>query len=161
MWIRPRRSIAHVVHRLNELSAGADAEQQPVGGDGAGTQQAAGRVGGTGDDGNAGRQAELCGSGIHQVAPNAVGRLHERQVAAVEVEQPQQVVRPVALPFVQQQRAGPVAGIGGKYAGHAPAQVILGQQQHLDLCPVAGASCCTQRTLAARNPVESGLPVMP
>ncbi len=125
----------HLTHRLHKLAARADAEQQPVGGQRAGPQGTACSVGGPGDDGDSGEQSQVGGGKGLEHTGDGGGRLHGRQQAAVNAENSQQFVRPVAAALIQQQRPGAIRGVGGEGAGQPPAHIVLGQQQHSDLCP--------------------------
>lgn len=77
-----------------------------------------------------------------------------------EIAGGEHLVAPVAPGDVQPHRAGGVRHIAGELAGHAQAQIILGQQHFIDWLNTAASCRCTHKSFGAVKPGIIRLPVI-
>ena len=109
-------------------AAGAQRRADDAGRDDAVADSAGGLIPPTADDRDAGAEAEgRCAFLVERAGD--LGRFVEsREESFVDVEKAEEFVGPGAAGDVEQERAAGVANFGGVFAGHAVADVILGEE---------------------------------
>ena len=138
---KPRQRVAERMHAAVGIGAilgvrheihagGAERHEARTGSDGARAHRA-GRLIAAAAHHRDGVHAPLLGNPRQQVTAHFTAFHQARHVRGCQARGLQHGVRPIARAHIQPQRAGGIGKIAGAFAGHAQAQIILGQKHGL------------------------------